>query len=256
MNSNKMNLGRFIYFSSELINDFLFRRKFLKNYLKSYFYEKSFSYPCINLETKTIVDIIPNAEEECVKLSGIFEIPKFPLGIKSERFFTASTNLVDSFCLALFAKKFAKEKILEIGTSFGETALTFALNSPENCVVYTIDIQNTLSNPTIGRKFRNKNIEKKIKFYSMDIERVFSILPPKSVDIIFIDGDHSYEGVKKDTEYSLSLIKDNGIIIWHDCCVMFLDGVVKYLDELKKNKNLKIIKIAHTNLTLGYKIEI
>jgi len=39
----------------------------------------------------------------------------------------------------------------------------------------------------------------------------------KKFDVIFIDGDHSYEAVKKDTETSFRLLKDDSsVIIWHD----------------------------------------
>ena len=35
-------------------------------------------------------------------------------------------------------------------------------------------------------------------------------------DCVFIDGDHTWEGVKQDTELALSLIHKRGSIIWHD----------------------------------------
>jgi predicted O-methyltransferase YrrM len=39
----------------------------------------------------------------------------------------------------------------------------------------------------------------------------------KKFDLIFIDGDHSYEGVKSDTIKVFPLLKDeNSIIVWHD----------------------------------------
>ncbi len=39
----------------------------------------------------------------------------------------------------------------------------------------------------------------------------------KKFDVIFVDGDHSYEGVKNDTKKVYSLLKDeNSVIIWHD----------------------------------------
>jgi len=36
-------------------------------------------------------------------------------------------------------------------------------------------------------------------------------------DLIFIDGLHEYEQVKKDIENSLKFINDNGVILLHDC---------------------------------------
>jgi predicted O-methyltransferase YrrM len=35
-------------------------------------------------------------------------------------------------------------------------------------------------------------------------------------DVIFIDGDHTYEGVKRDVELYFPLLKPNGIILFHD----------------------------------------
>ena len=37
-------------------------------------------------------------------------------------------------------------------------------------------------------------------------------------DLIFIDGDHNYEQVKKDVENALQHIKPNGMVVMHDTC--------------------------------------
>tara|TARA_Y100000992_G_scaffold196987_1_gene134031 strand:+ start:176 stop:979 length:804 start_codon:yes stop_codon:yes gene_type:complete len=53
-------------------------------------------------------------------------------------------------------------------------------------------------------------------------------------DLIFIDGNHSYKGVKNDYEVS----KNSGkIFVFHDIISDACPGVVKFWNELKNNKN-------------------
>ena len=47
------------------------------------------------------------------------------------------------------------------------------------------------------------------------LKEVEKILNGRKVDFLFIDGDHTYEGVKKDFEMYASLVKQ-GIIAFHD----------------------------------------
>jgi len=46
------------------------------------------------------------------------------------------------------------------------------------------------------------------------LSRVKKVLD--SIDLLFIDGDHTYEGVKKDWEMYSPLVKDGGIVVFHD----------------------------------------
>lgn len=48
------------------------------------------------------------------------------------------------------------------------------------------------------------------------LEKVKEILNGNQLDFLFIDGDHSYEGVKKDFEMYSSLVRKEGIIAFHD----------------------------------------
>jgi len=41
---------------------------------------------------------------------------------------------------------------------------------------------------------------------------VKKILAGRQVDFLFIDGDHSYEGVKKDFEMYSSLVRKGGVV--------------------------------------------
>ena len=59
-------------------------------------------------------------------------------------------------------------------------------------------------------------------------------------DLIIIDGDHSYEGVKADCENYLPYLADGGFVLFHDSCLPDW-GVKKVVDELKNSKNLEFI---------------
>lgn len=59
-------------------------------------------------------------------------------------------------------------------------------------------------------------------------------------DLIYIDGDHSYEGVKKDLELAYYKIKKGGYICGHDYSNQTFPSVVNAVDEFCKNKDLKI----------------
>lgn len=75
----------------------------------------------------------------------------------------------------------------------------------------------------------------------------------KNFDIIFIDGLHEYEQVKKDILNSLKFLNKDGIILLHDCLPseMSLQAVPRYrhkwngdvwkaLVEFRKDENLEI----------------
>lgn len=57
---------------------------------------------------------------------------------------------------------------------------------------------------------------------SHDIETVNEIekiLNGRLIDFMFIDGDHSYEGVKKDYENYSKMIRSGGVIAFHDIAI-------------------------------------
>jgi predicted O-methyltransferase YrrM len=65
------------------------------------------------------------------------------------------------------------------------------------------------------------------------------ILGDTPVDFLFIDGDHTYEGVKKDYEMYSPLVKKGGLIAFHDICYHAQEPrcqVDKFWKEVKKGK--------------------
>lgn len=66
------------------------------------------------------------------------------------------------------------------------------------------------------------------------------ILWDKQIDILFIDGDHSYDGCKKDYEKYEPFVKPGGIIIMHDITCRHY-GVKDLWKEIKYPKvNIKL----------------
>lgn len=58
---------------------------------------------------------------------------------------------------------------------------------------------------------------------------------PDGVDLVFIDGDHSYEHVKRDIELWKKKVRPGGLLTGHDYCD-HCPGVVKAVDELLEGK--------------------
>ena len=72
------------------------------------------------------------------------------------------------------------------------------------------------------------------------LERVKSIFE-EEIDFLFIDGDHTYEGVKQDYEMYSPLVRSGGLVGFHD--VMYdteiqVNRYFKEIDALKKRIDL------------------
>jgi len=59
---------------------------------------------------------------------------------------------------------------------------------------------------------RESRIHYEVDTRHFDFEQITS-----PIDVVFIDGNHAYEGIKSDTDNVQKLIDfDNSIVIWHD----------------------------------------
>ena len=66
----------------------------------------------------------------------------------------------------------------------------------------------------------------------------------KKMDLIFIDGGHTYSVVKNDSEKAFNMLNSKGIILWHDYVPEKNSSkdVVRYIDEISNVKNIYHIK--------------
>jgi len=68
------------------------------------------------------------------------------------------------------------------------------------------------------------------------LKKVKEILDEQGLSFLFIDGDHTYEGVKKDFEMYSNLVGEGGIIAFHDIVpgpAESVGGVPSFWNEIK-----------------------
>jgi predicted O-methyltransferase YrrM len=162
------------------------------------------------------------------------------------------------------------KNIFEFGTCSGKTTYLMGLNSDKDTKIISITLsKNEISevlkkkedNEVSFRNIVNESIYSKFLFSGEDVEKKIKVIFQNSLefnhqeyigkmDLIFIDGGHTYSVVKNDSEKAFSMLSKNGIILWHD----YVPGkqsakdVVKYIHEISKNKEILNIK----GTTLAY----
>lgn len=152
------------------------------------------------------------------------------------------------------------KRVMEIGTWSGGTALLWAkmVSKYDDGIVYCCDLKfeyGTLYCIEPGTELireypcqmytatkESKHIVQ-IEGNTHDayqIERIINIIGKESLDLMFIDGDHSYEGVKADFENFNCLVKKGGFVVFHDITDNEYHRhygcfVEKYWQEIKHN---------------------
>jgi predicted O-methyltransferase YrrM len=81
-------------------------------------------------------------------------------------------------------------------------------------------------------------------------DELTTALGERGVDFLFIDGDHTYEGVKQDYEMYAPLVRNGGMIVFHDILPQSVDdrcGVDKLWEELKGHSDERLEEIVDTD---------
>jgi len=135
---------------------------------------------------------------------------------------------------------------------------------------YLVDACNGIGGPTdIDEEsgfFRSTFRPRLIKSTSVDAYYDFFVRQDIKIDVLFIDGDHSYEGVKTDFELYSNILSDNGIIIIHDTDSDFeetlivsedarkdhyrFDGPSKFVKELQENLSWNLINLHNFRILM------
>lgn len=179
-----------------------------------------------------------------------------------------NVNLAELGVLAQAAAAMAPGAlIVEIGTFDGRTTLNLAINAPDASRVVTLDLppedhtafalapgeRQYVDKPPPGARFRQAAPP-----WSSSAARITQVLGDSATfdwspyrgqaGLVFVDGSHAYEYVRRDCETAFALIGQGGIVLWHDYGRW--EGVTRALDELEAERRLGLRHVRGTNLVL------
>jgi predicted O-methyltransferase YrrM len=155
--------------------------------------------------------------------------------------------------------------IFEIGTFDGRTTINLALNSRKKCMIYTLDLpqycktkfdidpgeRHTIDKPKPGARY-----DKYRDLFPFAVGKIHQLLGDSatfdyspyrdSCSLVFVDGSHTYEYAKTDTHAAMNIVKENGVIIWHDYGIW--EGVTRALEEFEEREHFGLRNIGGTSL--------
>jgi predicted O-methyltransferase YrrM len=129
--------------------------------------------------------------------------------------------------LANLLKELAPKRSLEIGTNYGGTLLLLCALSVPRAKVISIDLPSgpfgggyPLNKIPIFRRF--PRFGQRLHLLRADSHaadtkvQVLRLLEGERLDYLFVDADHTYDGVSRDFQMYAPLVRSGGIIAFHD----------------------------------------
>lgn len=166
----------------------------------------------------------------------------------------------EALVIAQIAATLHPRNVFEIGTFTGATTLLLAENGGPECQVHTLDLGSPskalrlegdpddppeMDHERIGQHFRGTPQERQItQHYGDSASFDFSQFAGR-MDLVLVDGSHSYEYVLNDTRAALTMVAPGGLVVWDDCDDMN-PGVLEALSEV--SREVDMVRIVTTRL--------
>jgi cephalosporin hydroxylase len=144
--------------------------------------------------------------------------------------------------------------ILEIGTARGGTLFLASQLADDDALIVSIDLPDGMYGGgypkwKIPFYLSFKKANQKIELIQGDshsdeiYNQLVSILKGRKIDYLFIDGDHTFEGVKKDFDTYTQLLNEKAVVAFHDIGKDLSEVpnhfVHEYWESIKKNYNYR-----------------
>jgi hypothetical protein len=168
--------------------------------------------------------------------------------LRGVHFEDGNVSPFELFALATLVADSVPKCLFEIGTFNGNTTLQMAENSPHESMLFTLDlpvskrstaapvdpedVKYIESEVRRNRRYAGTQVAAKvIEFCGDSVNFDFgNALGSRRIDFAFIDGSHSYEYVKSDTEKVFRHLASKATVLWHDY-QPFWNGVCLFLNE-------------------------
>ena len=148
--------------------------------------------------------------------------------------------------------------IMEIGTAKGGTLFLFTRASEDDALIISLDLPGGLFGGgypawmsylfrSFGRDHQTIHLVRGDS-HSLDaVNEVRGALKGRKIDFLFIDGDHTYEGVKRDFETYSPFVRKGGIVAFHDICASGEGvGVQRFWEEIRQIYQTKVFVNEHS----------
>lgn len=138
--------------------------------------------------------------------------------------------------------------VLEIGSLHGGTLWAWTRLARTDAVIVSVDLPggaygggypeaHALRLESYARRRQQVRLIRSDSHDQATLQRVLHALDGTPVDLLFIDGDHTYVGVKEDFEMYGDLVRPGGLIAFHDIVPQADSGVDQLWRELKGRKH-------------------
>jgi predicted O-methyltransferase YrrM len=142
--------------------------------------------------------------------------------------FLAPVQVPEEMALLLKdVRSLAPNRVLEIGTCKGGSLYMWTRVAQPSATIVSVDLPggkygggySKLRTP-IYRRFarvqQQLHLLRANSHASETLAEVKQLFGAEPIDFLFIDGDHSYEGVKQDWEMYSPLVRKGGLVVFHD----------------------------------------
>jgi predicted O-methyltransferase YrrM len=158
----------------------------------------------------------------------------------------ASLQIDEAALLYRLARDARSGPFVEIGRFKGGSTITFASALPEGVELWSYDLHVALRPDMPGAEL-DSELSDALKRYGLD-HKVHLIVadsrkvepPSREIELLFIDGDHSYEGSRADYDRWGTFVRPGGHLLFHDAVDSggygnTYPGVTRTTDEVERS---------------------